>query len=250
MPRHATNSNRARGVTKVESSPKRKYHPEVSAHSPYLAARREWDERYGDLITRAKNWRTMAALCSLVALVATAGMVWLSARSHVVPFVVLVDNLGRPVASGVADQTSLNDDRLKRSNIFNWVENLRTVTTDGVSQRKAIDRVYAQIASGSAAQTFVSEYYRGDPPFKRAETETVSVEVKSVLPTSDRTYEVEWVETTRDLYGTRQSDGSLEGVPVDRAQSAQRMSARRASIRSAFTSPTRVGRRFSKKEFR
>ena len=116
--------------------------PEVSdAHSPYLAARREWDERYGDLITRARNWRTMAALCSLVALVATAGMVWLSARSHVVPFVVLVDNLGRPVASGIADQTSLNDDRLKRSNIFNWVENLRTVTTDGVSQRKAIDRV-------------------------------------------------------------------------------------------------------------
>ena len=68
-------------------------------------------------------------------------------------------------------------------------------------RRKAIDRVYAQIASGSAAQTFISDYYRGDPPFKRAETETVSVEVKSVLPTSDRTYEVEWVETTRDLYG-------------------------------------------------
>jgi type IV secretory pathway TrbF-like protein len=173
-----------------------------NAYSPYLAARREWDERYGDLITRAKNWRIMATLCSLVALVATAGMVWLSARSHVVPFVVLVDNLGRPVASGVADQTSLDDDRLKRSNIFNWVENLRTVTTDGVSQRRAIDRVYAQIASGSAAQTFVSEYYSGDPPFRRAATETVSVEVKSVLPTSDRTYEVEWVETTRDLYGT------------------------------------------------
>ena len=106
---------------------KREVHsPEVSgAHNPYLAARREWDERYGDLITRARNWRTMAALCSLVALVATAGMVWLSARSHVVPFVVLVDNLGRPVASGIADQTSLNDDRLKRSNIFNWVENLQ-----------------------------------------------------------------------------------------------------------------------------
>jgi type IV secretion system protein VirB5 len=137
--------------------------------------------------------------------------VLLSARSHVVPFVVLVDNLGRPVASGVADQTSLNDDRLKRSNVFNWVENLRTVTTDGVSQRKAIDRVYAQIASGSEAQTFVSEYYRGDPPFKRAATETVSVEVKSVLPTSDRTYEVEWVETTRDLYGTVKATDRWKG---------------------------------------
>src|SRR5579871_930465 len=89
----------------------------VEIHNPYLAARHEWDERYGDFITRAKNWRTMAAFSSLIALVATVGIVWLSARSHVIPFVVLVDNLGRPVASGVADQTSLNDDRLRRSNI-------------------------------------------------------------------------------------------------------------------------------------
>ena len=186
--------------------------PEVrDAYNPYLAARREWDERYGDLITRARNWRTMAALCALTGLVAAAGMAWQSVRSRVVPFVVLVDNLGRPVASGVADQTSLNDDRLKRSNIFNWVENLRTVSTDGVAQRKAIDRVYAEIASGSEAQTFISDYYRGDPPFKRAETETVAVEVKSVLPTSDRTYEVEWVETTRDLYGTVKATDRWKG---------------------------------------
>lgn len=170
--------------------------------NPYLIARREWDERYGDLITRARNWRLMAILSGLVALTAAGGLVWTGARSHVVPFVVLIDSLGRAVASGVADQTQAGDDRLKRASLFNWVENLRLVTTDGISQRKAIDRVYSQIASGSAAQTFVSEFYRNDPPFKRAQTGTVSVEVKSVLPTSDRTYEIEWVETTRDLYGT------------------------------------------------
>ena len=169
--------------------------------NPYLAARREWDERYGDLVTRARNWRLMALLSGLIALMATTGIVWLSVRSHVVPFVVLVDNLGRSVASGIADQTEPGDDRLKRASIFNWVENLRLVTTDGVAQRKAIDRVYSQIASGSAAQTFISDFYRNDPPFKRAQTTTVSVEVKSVLPTSDRTYEIEWSETTRDLYG-------------------------------------------------
>jgi len=181
---------------------KSRTHPEASSRSnPYLAARREWDERYGDLITRARNWRVMALLSGLIALTATTGIAWLSVRSHVVPFVVLVDNLGRSVASGIADQTEPGDDRLKRASIFNWVENLRLVTTDGVAQRKAVDRVYSQIASGSAAQTFISEFYRKDPPFKRAQTTTVSVEVKSVLPTSDRTYEIEWSETTRDLYG-------------------------------------------------
>ena len=87
-------------------------------HNPYLAARHEWDERYGDLVTRAKNWRTMALVSGLIALVATGGMLWLSARSRVVPFVVLMDSLGRPLASGMADQASVGDDRLKRAELL------------------------------------------------------------------------------------------------------------------------------------
>src|ERR1700757_4890064 len=87
----------------------------VELHNPYLAARREWDERYGEFITRARNWRTVAMISALAALLASGGMVWLSAKSHVVPFVVLIDSLGHPVASGLAEQTSVGDDRLRRA---------------------------------------------------------------------------------------------------------------------------------------
>jgi type IV secretory pathway TrbF-like protein len=66
----------------------------VEIHNPYLAARREWDERYGEFITRARNWRMVAMISAFAALLATGGMVWLSAKSHVVPFVVLIDSLG------------------------------------------------------------------------------------------------------------------------------------------------------------
>ena len=79
----------------------------VELHNPYLAARREWDERYGEFITRARNWRTMAVISALVALVATGGMLWQSARSRVIPFVVLVDSLGRPIASGLAERCTV-----------------------------------------------------------------------------------------------------------------------------------------------
>jgi len=182
-----------------------------SPFNPYVAARREWDERYGEIITRAKNWRFIAILSATATLVAVAGIVVLSARSKVVPFVVAIDSLGRNVSAGPAEVTTTTDEKLKKAVLFTWIEDLRLVTTDPFAQRKAIDRVYAQIASGSEAQAFVSEYYRGDPPFKRAETETVSVEVKSVLPTSDRTYEVEWVETTRDLYGTIKATDRWKG---------------------------------------
>jgi len=178
---------------------------------PYTAARHEWDERYGGLITRARNWRIAALLSCLTALLAVAGLLWSAAHSHVVPFVVLVDQLARPVAAGVADETTANDDRLKRAALFGWIENLRTVTSDGVAQRKAIDRVYAQIANATPAHAFVTEFYRADPPFQRAQTETVAVEVKSVLATSDRTYEIEWDETTRDLYGAIKSAEHWKG---------------------------------------
>lgn len=184
----------------------------LESHNPYLAARREWDERYGDLLSRARNWRTVAALCSLAAIIATTGLCWQSVHSRIVPFVVLVDNLGRPLASAIADQTTTSDDRLKRASILGWIENLRLVTTDGIAQRRAIDHVYAQIASGSEAQTFISEFYRAAEPVKRAQTETVSVEVNSVLPTSDRTFEVEWSETTRDLYGAVKGTDRWKGA--------------------------------------
>ena len=186
--------------------------PDSKPYNPYLAARREWDERYGDLITRARNWRLIALTSSLVALAAVAGMAFLASRSRIIPFVVAIDSLGRPVATGLAEQATSADDRLRRATVLSWIEDLRTVTSDGIAQRRAIDRVYAHIANGSEAQPFVSEFYRNDPPQKRAETGTTSVDVKSVLPTSDRTVEVEWIETTRDLYGAGQGQERWKGA--------------------------------------
>jgi type IV secretion system protein VirB5 len=177
----------------------------AQSYNPYLAARREWDERYGHLISRERNWRSMALFCGFTTLLAIGGIVRLSVRSRVIPFVVAIDSLGRSVAARPAEQVTALDDRIRRATLLSWVEDLRLVTTDGIAQRKAIDRVYAHIASGSQAQTFVSEFYRSDPPQRRAASETASVEVRSVLPTSDRTIEVEWTETTRDLYGTVKS---------------------------------------------
>lgn len=179
--------------------------------SPYLAARREWDERYGSLITRARNWRIAAILALLVALLETCGLIVLSMKSTVVPYVVAIDNLGRVLAAGPADQASRADERLKRAALFQWVSDLRTVTTDGVAQRKAIDRVYAMIANGSPAQIEIGEFYRSDPPFQRAQTKSVDVNVTAVFAASDRTYQVEWTETTRGLSGQVEGEDRWKG---------------------------------------
>ena len=99
-----------------KQEPEREHAP-ASTQNPYLAARREWDERYGNLITRERNWRRMALLCALTTLVAIGGIVRMSSQSHIVPFVVALDSLGRTVAAGPATESSGADDRLKRATL-------------------------------------------------------------------------------------------------------------------------------------
>src|SRR4051812_1071018 len=183
-----------------------------STYNPYLAARREWDERYGDQITRARNWRLLAVLCALLSLVLAAGLIWQSSRARVVPFIAVIDGSGRPIMTGLGDQASTADERIKKATLLQWIEELRSVTTDGIAQLKAVDRVYSHIANNSSAMAFISDFYRTNQPFERAKNETVSVEVRSVLPTSERTYEVEWVETSRDLFGAVKSETRWKGT--------------------------------------
>src|SRR6516162_7978138 len=54
------------------SDPARHTQPEAQPYNPYLSARREWDERYGDLLARAKRSDRLALICAGVALLSTA----------------------------------------------------------------------------------------------------------------------------------------------------------------------------------
>jgi type IV secretion system protein VirB5 len=173
-------------------------------YNPYLAARREWDERYGDLLARAKRAERIALICAGIALLITPGFVVLALRPPRI-VVVAVNAAGEYLGSGASGNSVMVTEEMKRAALSDWVSNLRMVTSDGMSQRRAIEKVYAMISSGSPAQTFVSDFYRGNPPQSRAQSEMVHVQVNTVLSTSKDTdkdtYQVEWMETTRDLQG-------------------------------------------------
>src|SRR6516164_7789122 len=180
--------------------------------NPYLNARKEWDERYGSLIKRAQHWRGAAVLALLVALAEAVVILGVATRPKTVPYVVAVDSLGRVVASGAVERSSPVDQRMKETSLSRWMQDLRGVTSDGLAQRKAIDRVYAMIGSGTAAQTLVTEFYRANQPFDRANREAVQVDVNTVLSTTEQTYEIDWTETARDPSGGVVSVGRWKAI--------------------------------------
>jgi len=165
--------------------------------SPYLSARREWNERYGDYIAHARNWRVAAFVALAISLVLAIGIVWLASQSRVVPYVVAVNKLGDAVAVARADRAAPADARVIKAQLAAWIVDIRSLSSDPTAAKTALTRAYALTAA--TATTFLNEYYRQHSPF--GQTRTVAVSVDSVLPVSDRTYQIQWTEDARDVQG-------------------------------------------------
>lgn len=162
----------------------------------YLAARAEWNERYGSYIQQARAWRMAFFLAMVVAVVAVSGVVYIGSQSRLVPYIVEVNQLGDALAAQRADVASTPDTRLIRAQLARWINDTRTVYLDASAERYIINEAYGMVDRQSAAYSDLNDYFRASDPFTRAQTETVNVHITSVLPISQNTWRIEWDEET------------------------------------------------------
>lgn len=173
-------------------------------NNPYLAARRTWNEHVGSVVSSRQTWQVVGILSLLIALAGVGGVIHVGSQSKFIPYVIEVDKHGQTVAVGPVAAGSKSDPRVIHASVADYITNARMVTPDVALQRKAVFRVYSMLSPNDAATQKMNEWLNGTPdssPFKRAVKEMVSVEIKSVLPQSPDTWQVEWVETTRDRQG-------------------------------------------------
>jgi type IV secretion system protein TrbF len=176
------------------------------AANPYVEARREWDERYADLVLGKRNWQLAAVGSLAVALILAAGIVWLATRSRYIPYIVEVDKLGyaltipQPLTATVVPDVMA---RMERYEIAAFIRNARAVSNDPQVEQQQLNALLAH--ARGAADRFLDAYYHAEGfshnPFKLAEKQTVGVQIDSILRLSDHSYQVRWTETARDLNG-------------------------------------------------
>lgn len=177
---------------------------ERAMESPYLNARRAWNDHVGGVVSERNTSRVLALSGMMLALIAFGALAYVATQSRFLPYIVEVDKLGRPLAVGFSERVSPTDPRIVRAAVASWVEDARVVSMDGVYQHKAIRRVYALVSMNDPAYVKLNEYFDpadGSTKFKRAQTELVSAEIETILPQSENTWQVEWIETTRDRQG-------------------------------------------------
>lgn len=170
--------------------------------NPWLDAQRDWDERYGDLISRARNWRLLALILAICCFLLIAAYVQLSTSTKLVPYVVQVDQLGRSSYGAISD-ASISDPRLTERALSEWITSWRMVVSDRPLQRILVDRVFAMVAGEGPAQRQVTDWYRDNEPFERASKESVTVEVVAIKQLTGNAWDVEWKEVPHAKNGTQ-----------------------------------------------
>ncbi len=172
--------------------------------NPYLNARRTWNDHMGSVAASRNLWQILAILSFMIVLAAVGGIVVIGSQSKFIPYVVQVDKLGEAVAVSRADKATIADPRVIHASVASFITDLRMVTPDIALQRRAVFRAYAMLSPNDPATAKTNTWLNGtenSSPFKRAATETVSIEIISVIPQSPETWQVDWKETTYDRQG-------------------------------------------------
>ena len=172
--------------------------------NPYLSARRTWNELMQAQVASRRSWELIAILCLLIALASVGGIAYVGSQSKFIPFLYHVDSQGHALAIGPVEQASPADPRVLAAAIGEFIANARLVTVDAALQRKAVYQVYAMLNEQDPATGKMNQWMNGTEdanPFTRAETESVTVDISTVLPQTPDTWEVTWLESVWDRKG-------------------------------------------------
>ena len=142
----------------------------MSEQPDYLAARREWMERYGSYISQAKNWRITALSAIGIAALFGAGMVYEADRVHIVPYVVEVNKLGKTVELAQAVQTGAYAQPVVRHIVSRFAWLLYSRSPDAAVQKHWIDQSYDYIAN--TGETSLNSFYSRNHPYSAYENST------------------------------------------------------------------------------
>jgi type IV secretory pathway TrbF-like protein len=169
--------------------------PESS--NPYAHAAAAWDDRIGSSRIQARNWRYVAFVAMLLALISTAGALFLAVKKQVLTYVVEVDKAGMPGRITLVSEPYRPDLAQVGYFVGEVVRLVRDRPLDPVVMRQQWTRAY-QFLAGPAVNA-MNDYAAADSGLRSLPGEGATariVEIGSVLQKSEGTFQVRWVETT------------------------------------------------------
>ncbi|MFZ7175054.1 VirB8/TrbF family protein [[Pasteurella] aerogenes] len=175
--------------------------------NPYTNARITYKSNSAKEKGNTRMWQIVSVLALFITSIVIGGYIWERQSSKYIPYVVEVSELGQNVTSKIAERAAPVDARVIKATLAQFIKDLRMVTPDTSLQKLAIQNVYAHLADSSPAIQITNRFYSDEitNPFKKAEKELVNVNILSVLPQTEKSWQVTWIEQVLDRKGAELS---------------------------------------------
>jgi type IV secretory pathway TrbF-like protein len=165
---------------------------------PYVKARKEYDEITHNINASKQNWQRMSFMLGLGLVISITSNIVTINKAHIIPYIVQVDNLGRTMAVNEAKEMPLNDERIIKAFVYQYIDQARSVISDPEALRKNLAQVYLESIK-SVQVNFLDPYYKENNPFDYAQNKgTRHIELLVFLKEAENTYSVEWREIERN----------------------------------------------------
>lgn len=163
-------------------------------NNPYLNAKEEWLERYGDFIKQKRNWQLVAFIALLIAFTSVIYVGHIGSQNKLIPYLIEVDKLGNIQKVGTVKQGNLKNSNITKFSIHTFIYSWRTIWGQADIQKKFIFDAYKYLKPNTEAHNYVNNYYRKNNPFEKGKDKTIRVKVTNIVPQSVNTWQVEWEE--------------------------------------------------------
>ncbi|WP_082818903.1 VirB8/TrbF family protein [Cupriavidus nantongensis] len=169
--------------------------------TPWTNAQAAYEDRVLRVQAQIANWRMFAFISLGIAGLAVGGAIWIGAKSKFIPMVFEVDKLGQVVAVKAlhGDEAVTDPQRLVYREMFDLIENLRSVTTDRQANNSRLSKGFSRLTG--AAERYVKTELRKAPPNDVGANKTVQVIVRSALRLTGKSWQVDWEEHSFSLAG-------------------------------------------------
>lgn len=167
---------------------------------PYLHVQKKWNEELTAAFVAKRNWQVISLIQGVSIVLLIGGFIAVSRQSHIVPYIVEVDAIGRAVATGPAKESSIYDEKMIKAHLYRFIELWRSVITDVEAMRKNLGDAYKMVLP-DVKDHVLDPYYKEQDVMALSSDLSRQVMPLSFLKQSDNTYLVEWRETERNKSG-------------------------------------------------
>jgi len=182
----------------------------VEPETPYQRAQKEWDDRIGSSRVQARNWRWLAFISLLLALVLLIMLMYFFSTKHDRLFIAEVTQTGRVV--NVAPLVIKYNPTVAQQKYFiaKFVELIRSLPLDPVVAKQNWFQAYNFLSQRGAYR--LNNFFAQNNPAEMLGKKTLSVKIDAINPISSSTFEVDWTEIIVNANGQTEGQKTYTGV--------------------------------------